>query len=903
MKSGTVLTRAILGCAVLLLCRHQADAQPQIPTGVIDNGATAATDGSNIRVTGSVGQSMIGVVSEPAVDTRQGFMYQAVISAPVVEPSPASLDFGIVAVGQSANLDLVVKNTGGSSLAVSGISIAGPDADRFSVDMTAFTVAVGDSETVTATFAPTVVGWARATLSIIHNGPDSLETVTLSGIGSIPPPTGLLSTTKIAYTSGPSGNSEIYVMDADGSNPVNLTNDASDSNPSWSPDRARIVFGSNRDGNSEIYVMNADGSNQVNITNNTSLDDHPSWSPDGSRIAFESLRDGNSDIYVMDTDGNNPVSLTNHPASDSNPSWSPDGSRIVFRSFRDGDWEIYVMDADGSNQVNITNHPASAVDIIPSWSPDGSRIAFRSDRDGGNSEIYVMDADGSNQVNITNHPATDSDPSWSPDGSRIAYVSNRDGNIDIYVMNADGSNQVNLTNDAVDDLNPSWSSFAAPEPVILAVDTTFGAPGDTVRVTLMMTRTDFAVAGIQLDILPDDPGHITFVDLEDSSGVYGFSGSHATGNDTTRLLFHSTDLSVFSPGVHTLGTLVYTLDAAAPLGGAIGLTLMNTSIGDSTGAILPDSTVDGQVQIGIRGDITLDGRISIVDIVSLVRIIIGKNPAPATGSTAFNIADMNRDGALDIADVITQINDILAFPKVIATGPTQPVVVNLDAVQTLENGQLAIPMMLESNGLIAGAQVAFTFDPALIEVGTPQLAGSAAGLTFDSHVSDGTLRVIVYGVTPGTGIGAGQGAMLYIPVTVRTGAEGTPSITLSEVIMAGPQAQRVPVMLGEVTVPVVKEGAALPTAFALTGNRPNPFNPSTTISYEVPQQSHITLTVYNLLGQEVVRLVDTVQAPGHYRAFWYGRNARGQAVASGVYLYRMTSSTGYSENKRMTLLK
>ena len=96
---------------------------------------------------------------------------------------------------------------------------------------------------------------------------------------------------------------------------------------------------------------------------------------------------------------------------------------------------------------------------------------------------------------------------------------------------------------------------------------------------------------------------------------------------------------------------------------------------------------------------------------------------------------------------------------------------------------------------------------------------------------------------------------------------------------------------------------SVPVAFSLAAARPNPFNPSTTIAYEVPEQTHITLTVYNLLGQEVVRLVDQVQAAGRYEAAWNGANITGAGVSSGIYLYRITSSSGFSETKRMTLLK
>ena len=78
--------------------------------------------------------------------------------------------------------------------------------------------------------------------------------------------------------------------------------------------QAQIAFHSNRDGNNEIYIMDADGKNLRNITNNPAGDWFPAWSPDGQRIAFISKRDGEGDIYVMDADGKNQRNLTNNPA-------------------------------------------------------------------------------------------------------------------------------------------------------------------------------------------------------------------------------------------------------------------------------------------------------------------------------------------------------------------------------------------------------------------------------------------------------------------------------------------------------------------------------------------------------------------------------------------------------------
>ncbi len=145
-------------------------------------------------------------------------------------------------------------------------------------------------------------------------------------------------------------------------------------------ENGKIAFTTLRDGNYEIYVMNPDGSEQINISRDRSLDRDPDWSSDGGMIAFASDRPNSvgfgTKIWVMNVDGSNPRQVTSNEVTDEDPSWSPDGTKIAFSGRQD----IIVVNADGTEQRTLTF--PSANDQDPSWSPDGTKIAFVSDRDG-----------------------------------------------------------------------------------------------------------------------------------------------------------------------------------------------------------------------------------------------------------------------------------------------------------------------------------------------------------------------------------------------------------------------------------------------------------------------------------------------------------------------------------------
>src|SRR5207253_9544676 len=108
----------------------------------------------------------------------------------------------------------------------------------------------------------------------------------------------------------------------------------------------------------DIFVMNADGTNIVQLTKDTTQERQPAWSPDGAKIAFASNREGKLHIFTMNAaDGSGVTRLTTGVQTDAQPAWSPDGTKIAFATNRDINEEVYVMNADGTSPVNLTSNP------------------------------------------------------------------------------------------------------------------------------------------------------------------------------------------------------------------------------------------------------------------------------------------------------------------------------------------------------------------------------------------------------------------------------------------------------------------------------------------------------------------------------------------------------------------
>lgn len=189
----------------------------------------------------------------------------------------------------------------------------------------------------------------------------------------------------------------------------------SNQSPAWSGDGSKLAFSSSRTGDPEIWVADANGSEPKRITYFKGPDVSPTWNPKtNAQMAWVSGRTGLPQIYTMDQDGANIQRMTDGGYAVS-PSWHPSGQFLTFSWNRKygpgapGGQDIYVMDIATKRWQQLT-HDAGTNDF-PSWAPDGRHIVFER-KQGGRTEIWEMLADGTDQHQLT-HSGNNFMPNWS----------------------------------------------------------------------------------------------------------------------------------------------------------------------------------------------------------------------------------------------------------------------------------------------------------------------------------------------------------------------------------------------------------------------------------------------------------------------------------------------------------
>ena len=212
----------------------------------------------------------------------------------------------------------------------------------------------------------TGLAWARDGRSVIYDdgaelwrigieGDHSPERIEIAGLLAMRPAT-TLSQDRLVFVQ-PEFDTDLHRFEAGRPSRVVLASSLQDHNPNLSPDGRRVAFESGRSGEgNEIWLAEADGSNPVQLTHGPGLfQGTPRWSPDGRRIAFDSSgEDKHVDIWTIDADGGSMRHLTEDPGDEVTPSWSADGRSIYFSSDRAGSFDIWRVPSAGGPPERVT---------------------------------------------------------------------------------------------------------------------------------------------------------------------------------------------------------------------------------------------------------------------------------------------------------------------------------------------------------------------------------------------------------------------------------------------------------------------------------------------------------------------------------------------------------------------
>ena len=846
-----------------------------------------------------------------------------------IELSADSLDFGNVQVGFTVSRDLILRNVGTADLAVD--SLVSDNLDFVVTYPAQDTLTAGDSAEVFVNFTPSALGLSTGTLTIYSDDPDEpVLAVALSGNGVARP---------------------MIVI-----NEVLVDGSAGDANRDGITDAYQDEF---------IEILNVN-SLPINIGGWTLSDDDTGDKfafPEGTTIApgeFVLLFGGgdpdtlmarfpNVQVFVDDgrignglADGGDTIYLIN-------PIWPDTVARVTYP----GEWgaaaESFTRFPDGSGPDDDPTAFVAHSTVAENgaiFSPGGPVPLLE--------VITVLPPDTSVAKGLTVQYAAIgnyTDASWLDLTDEVTWASS-----DPAVATIDTTGLATAVDVGTCDITASWYSvgrdttitgtaaLAVTEKELVSIevspaDTTI-ALGLAVQYTAIGTYTDNSQEPIT--------GRVNWASSDTTVATIGPGGlAQSVGEGTTHITASSGPVSsppaVLNVGPHELVSLAIAPEDTAIVADtlrAVFHTMQYTAVGtytdgaeiditsevfwassapsvavvDSSGlatAVAPGATAISASQgavsdstgliVAALGDVNHDGEVNVADVIRVINIILAKPPEP----TDFELVagDFMTDSAINILDVVGIIRHILD-PAWIPGGVARAVAVQavqvwLPRIVAETDNRVVVPVEVTAYTSIAAAQMRLKYDPNLLVPSAPELTERSKRMALAyNQTGDGELRVVLYSLI-GELIPEGSGPILNLPFQRLKDSQRGTSISLEEIILADGEGRAISANLTAVETEVP---GSIPLSYLLNQNSPNPFNAKTTIRFELPATSTVTLEVYNLAGQKVRTLVDGTKQAGRYSAVWDGKDEAGRDVASGIYLYRLQADD-FIDIKRMVLLK
>ncbi|MEZ5357584.1 MAG: FlgD immunoglobulin-like domain containing protein [Candidatus Zixiibacteriota bacterium] len=436
-----------------------------------------------------------------------------------------------------------------------------------------------------------------------------------------------------------------------------------------------------------------------------------------------------------------------------------------------------------------------------------------------------------------------------------------------------------------------------------------GVPGFSEVIVPIGIVTEKTIYGIQFDLEYND-NYFLLDSIFSSDRTMGweiFDDVGATPGRIRIVTFGLSNDSMVAGSTSAALYLAMTVDEFAEPG------CYDLNIFNGYESIDPDPNVPGLELVtdsGIMcvdqwGDINLDRNVNVADLVSCVGYIISNF---TLNNRQFAAGDVVPNDTVNVIDLVGIINVIFGLP--ISPDPSPA---PIGEFATLKVWHDEIPWAgIESEVIIgadmpteiAGVELDISYNPNAVEMMKPILADASSGFKiYSTDNGTGHMKVLIHSNHPWEEselIPEGLGDIIKLPFVSKAAIayDDTYQVRVTRAVMTTGAAKGV-------DVEGVTEDPILPDHFELYQNRPNPFNPTTDISFYIDGSfgiEHVTLTVFNILGQSVKTLMDKELQPGQYTVTWDGTDNWGAKTASGVYLYRLQVGDA-DKTKKMVLLK
>ena len=432
-----------------------------------------------------------------------------------------------------------------------------------------------------------------------------------------------------------------------------------------------------------------------------------------------------------------------------------------------------------------------------------------------------------------------------------------------------------------------------------------GIPGATGLIIPINFVATVPVFGVQFDFVYDAAVFIV-TDLVPTTRLDGFSVYENIGETPGRI--RVVTFSLTGDSIRASGSILF--NVAGRISAAAAPGRYDLKFENAWESIDPDPQVAskelevtaGDLFVDNRGDVNLDTRVDVADVVSVVANILGS--FSFTGRQ-FGAADVVSDVEINVYDLVGIINIIFGrpiqpAPTNFGEGPLARVQFPFDA-DVGSDGEYRL--ITDSPAEVAGIQADIIYDPLQVKLVPPE-AGSAAARLILSYRDNGAGRMTVvmyYNPTdPTTILPSGENEIFGM--RIEPGPAGIagdlPPVKLRDVKLCTPEAAKI----------FVEGYTDVPRAFELYQNYPNPFNPRTVIEFTLAPTDGAggliptRLEVYNILGQKMATLVNAALPPGRHTVEWLGATENGRPLSSGIYFYKLIAGT-QSETKKMVLLK